>query len=50
MAAHDVTPGGVTQCAEDAVVIERDLNLYNHTVVWPVCQLVWEARRDDLGL
>ena len=25
-AAHDVTPGGVTQRAEDAVVAERDLH------------------------
>jgi hypothetical protein len=25
-AAHDVTPGGVTQCAEDAVVVEGDLH------------------------
>jgi hypothetical protein len=25
-AAHDVPPGGVTQCAEDAVVVEGDLH------------------------
>jgi hypothetical protein len=25
-AAHDVPPGGVTQCAEDALVVEGDLH------------------------
>src|SRR3712207_4787505 len=32
-AAHDVPPGGIAQCAEDAVVVEGDLHPYNHTVV-----------------
>src|SRR5918994_2659671 len=44
-AAHDVAPGGVTQCAEDAVVVEGDLQSYNHTVVCTACQVFCEARQ-----
>ena len=46
-AAHDVTPGGIAQCAEDAVVVEGDLHRYNHTVVHPIRQLHGFVRGRD---
>ena len=37
-AAHDVAPRGISQGAEDAVVVEHQLHSYNHTVVRQRCQ------------